>query len=479
METEYVPTIGLEIHAELKTATKMFCSSKNDPDEVRPNVNICPVCMAHPGTLPVLNKQAIEHVLRVGTAIGATLADYTEWDRKNYFYPDLPKGYQLSQYEFPLIQGGSINGVDITRIHLEEDTARSIHDPVTGATLVDYNRAGVPLMELVSEPTIHSATDAGNFARELQRLLRTLNVSEANMEKGEMRVEANVSVAKKGEGLGTKVEIKNLNSFKAMEKAVAYEIERHITMLKKGEKIQQQTLGWDEARQKTFAQRTKEGSADYRYFPDPDIPKLVTSEVPAFAHKTLKDSLPRLPWEKRKAYLEKGISSQDAELYVEDERIGGFFEEVASLLLWEGERIKLASNYIATDLVKIIKDIEEGESTIVKKIDIAAEHFAELVNMLFEGKLSSRGGKDVLQHMSKGGGKPSKIAQEHGLMKQSDTGALSAIVDAVIANNAAAVASYKGGKAESLQYLIGQGMKESRGSADPAVLRELFTKALA
>src|SRR3989338_5858924 len=259
---EYRPTIGLEIHAELNTKTKMFCRSKNDPFASEANVHICPVCMAHPGTLPVINGEAIRHVLKVGLALGSTLADYTEFDRKNYFYPDLPKGYQLSQYEYPLVSGGKLRDVEITRIHLEEDTASSIHDERSGATVIDYNRAGVPLMELVTEPVITSAKQAGDFARELQLLLKYLDASEANMEKGEMRVEANISVANTSE-LGTKVEVKNLNSFRAMERAVEYEIKRQTALLERGEKVIQQTLGWDEGKQATFPQRVKEGSAYY------------------------------------------------------------------------------------------------------------------------------------------------------------------------------------------------------------------------
>src|SRR3989338_6281564 len=283
----YHATIGLEVHAELKTQTKMFCNSKNDAHEARPNVNVCPVCLAHPGTLPVINREAVRQVLRVGVALGGTLADYTEFDRKNYFYPDLPKGYQISQYEFPLVSGGELNGVSITRVHLEEDTASSIHDEEGRATIIDFNRAGVPLMELVTEPVITSAAEAGAFARELQLLLRYLDASEANMEKGEMRVEANVSVSRSDLGnrglkvgsLGTKVEIKNLNSFRAMERAITYEIERQKKVLERGESVQQETRGWDEAKQATFSQRSKEGSADYRYFPDPDLPSLRISEI--------------------------------------------------------------------------------------------------------------------------------------------------------------------------------------------------------
>src|SRR3990167_6955121 len=256
---EYIPTIGLEVHAELKTRTKMFCNSKNDPDEKEPNVNICPVCMAHPGTLPVINKEAVKHVLKVGLAFNSTLADFTEFDRKNYFYPDIPKGYQISQYKFPLVSGGSLNGVAITRVHLEEDTARSIHDEKLSGkehTLLDFNRAGIPLMELVTEPIMHDAKTAGAFARELQLLLRYLGASEANMDKGQMRLEANVSVSPAPRGdLGVKVEVKNINSFRALEKAIEYEIKRQVDEIESGGKIVQETRGWDDVKQRTFSQR--------------------------------------------------------------------------------------------------------------------------------------------------------------------------------------------------------------------------------
>ncbi|HSE34934.1 MAG TPA: Asp-tRNA(Asn)/Glu-tRNA(Gln) amidotransferase subunit GatB, partial [Candidatus Paceibacterota bacterium] len=268
----YTATIGLEIHAELKTLTKMFCRCKNDPDEERPNWNICPVCTAQPGTLPVINKEALRHMIRIGHAVSGTIADFTEFDRKNYFYPDIPKGYQITQYKYPIVSGGSIRGVDLTRIHLEEDTGSSRHD--RGAyTLVDYNRAGVPLMELVTEPVIHDADTAVRFAKELQLLLRTLGASEANMEKGQMRVEANISISKTKE-FGTKVEVKNLNSFKSVHDAIRFELKRHAEVLARGEKIIQETRGWDENAGKTFAQRRKENANDYRYFPEPDLPKL-------------------------------------------------------------------------------------------------------------------------------------------------------------------------------------------------------------
>ncbi|HEY4493117.1 MAG TPA: Asp-tRNA(Asn)/Glu-tRNA(Gln) amidotransferase subunit GatB, partial [Candidatus Paceibacterota bacterium] len=301
----YLPTIGLEIHAELKTRTKMFCDSKNDSDEVRPNVNICPICTAQPGTLPTINREAVKHVLKVGVACGSNLADYSEFDRKNYFYPDIPKGYQISQYKYPLVSGGSLNGVALTRIHLEEDTARSQHGS-TGSpqdagdfSLIDFNRAGLPLMELVTEPVMHDAKTAGNFARELQLLLRYLGASEANMEKGQMRVEANISVAQnvngKAQKLGTKVEVKNINSFRAVEKAIEYEVKRQIEELEGGGVVVQETRGWDDAKGKTFSQRKKESSHDYRYFPEPDLPKLKLSEVAEFTTEGLKKGLPELP----------------------------------------------------------------------------------------------------------------------------------------------------------------------------------------
>lgn len=472
---QYEPTIGLEIHAELRTQTKMFCSSRNDPDETRPNVNICPVCLAHPGTLPVINREAVLHVLKVGTALGASLADYTEFDRKNYFYPDLPKGYQLSQYEFPLVSGGELAGVQITRVHLEEDTASSMHDEQTGETVIDYNRAGVPLMELVTEPVIKSAEQAGEFARELQLLLRALGASEANMEKGEMRVEANVSVGKDGKR-GTKVEIKNLNSFNAMERAVRYEIQRQQDALERGEVILQETRGWDENKQATFAQRTKEGSADYRYFPDPDLPSLKLSELPGYSEADIHSSLPELPAVRRARYVALGVKAEDADAFVKDERFGGFFDAVSQLLV--SDQVKTASNYIANDLVKVVRDIELRDSISRAEMPISAEYFAALVSMIATQKVTSRAAKDILAMSIQEGKDPRAVAQEHNLLIQTDTSALQATVEAVIARNPQVSADFKAGKSSALEFLLGQCMKELRGSGDPIVLRELLQKAL-
>jgi aspartyl-tRNA(Asn)/glutamyl-tRNA(Gln) amidotransferase subunit B len=448
----------------------MFCRCKNDPDEGRPNWNICPVCTAQPGTLPVINKKAVEHVLRVGKALGSNLADFTEWDRKNYFYPDIPKGYQITQYKYPLVSGGTLAGVELTRIHLEEDTGSSRHD-VGDYSLVDYNRAGVPLMELVTEPVIHDAETAMRFAKELQLLLRYIGASDANMEKGEMRVEANISISET-DTFGTKVEVKNLNSFKSVGDAIAFEIKRHEEVLSRGEKIIQETRGWDENTGKTFSQRKKESANDYRYFPDPDLPKLVVTEVFGKNYEKL-PPLPELPWEKR-ARLAKEFGFQDAitEMYVTDTVLGEFFEEVVTGFGGDKELGKLASNYISSDLSSLMK---AGDGTTGKVIP---KEFIALIKMVKEGDLSSRGAKDTLAIMYKEGGEPKAIAEREGLIQKSDTEALKKIAQEIIDANATVVAEYKAGKAASLQFLIGQGMKATRGSANPTVLAEVFKELL-
>jgi len=469
---DYKTTIGLEIHAELKTNTKMFCSSKNDSDETRPNINICPVCTAQPGTLPVINKEAVKSVLKVGLALNGQLADFTEFDRKSYFYPDIPKGYQISQYKYPLVSGGELNGVKITRVHLEEDTARSTHNGEY--SLIDFNRAGVPLMELVTEPVIETAQQASCFARELQLILRYLNVSDANMEKGEMRVEANISVSK-DEGLGTKVEIKNLNSFRVVEKAIVYEVRRQQELLEAGEIIIQETRGWDENSQATFSQRVKEGSADYRYFPDPDLPKLKISEIPEFQAEILKKEIPELPQAKRERYAKEfGIKDEDIEAYVLNKDLAELFEAVGNNFSENREIIKLASNYLTSDLVGLIKE----DNQIVGLGKITAEDFVGLIQLVKEEKISSRGAKDILAIMYKEGGIPEKIAKEKQLFQMNDEEELQKIIQQVLSGNPNVVAEYKKGKEISLQYLIGQGMKISQGSANPAKISELLKKNL-
>ncbi len=469
LKNKYLATIGLEIHAELKTRTKMFCSCKNDPDEKRPNVNICEVCTAQPGTLPVLNHDAIKKVIQVGLACGSKIADFTEWDRKNYFYPDIPKGYQISQYKYPIVSGGSINGVELTRIHLEEDTGRSSHDK-GDFSLVDFNRAGLPLMELVTEPVIHDAKTAGDFARELQLLLQYLGAGDANMEKGEMRVEANISVSKEKEKLGTKVEVKNINSFKAVEKAIEYEIERHIEALENGEKIVQETRGWDDAKQKTFSQRLKESSHDYRYFPDPDLPKMMFSEV--FDLKKLKEELPELPWQRREKYIKTfGINEVVAESFVGNIELGNFFEKVIADFGNDKNLVKLASNYISSDLVGLMSKNPELKYPSDKK-------FAKIITMISEGKLSSRTAKDMVLRLVEKDINPEEVAEKEGLIQHSDEGALKSIIEKIVAENPKVAADYKGGKEASLQFLVGQVMKETKGSANPQSIKKVLLEVI-
>jgi aspartyl-tRNA(Asn)/glutamyl-tRNA(Gln) amidotransferase subunit B len=492
---KYKATIGLEIHAEMKTKTKMFCNCKNNPDEEKPNINICPVCTGHPGTLPVINKQAVKNVLLVGVALGAKLADFTEWDRKNYFYPDIPKGYQISQYKYPLVAGGKLNGINITRIHLEEDTAKSSHDQ-GDFSLVDFNRAGVPLMELVTEPELHNGKDTADFARELQLLLQYLGVGDANMEKGEMRIEANISVSTT-EKLGTKVEVKNINSFKAVEKAVAYEIERHIQVLESGGKIVQETRGWNEDKQSTFSQRLKENSNDYRYFPDPDLPKMKISEIAEFNTEQLKKELPELPWQKRERYENNyGIKAVDVEIFVRPGIISSFFEKVCADFSSDKNLIKLASNYIISDLLGLLKNQENtflnglADTCFLTREEIRGPEkknclgfcedgsFASLIRMVAESKISSRGAKDILKIMFEKGGNPADIAEKENLLQKSDLGELEKIAEQIIVDNAKVVADYKAGKEVALMSLVGQGMKATKGSANPQVLKEVFLKLL-
>ena len=470
MSKQYYTTIGLEIHAELNTNSKMFCGCKNDPDEINPNINICPVCMAHPGTLPVINKKAVESVINVGLALGSKIADFTEFDRKNYFYPDIPKAYQISQYKFPIVSGGSLKGVDITRVHLEEDTATSKHDR-GDYSLVDFNRAGVPLMELVTEPVIHSARQAGDFGRELQIVLRYLGVSEANMEKGQMRVELNISISEDPNKFGTKVEVKNINSFKAIERAAEYETKRMTELLEqgRGDEIIQETRGWDENKQSTFSQRVKENANDYRYFPDPDLPKLFLNKI--FDIEKLRSELPELPEAKRNRYRnDYGIKDEDIESYIFDSELGSWFEKVANILK-NKDNIKTASNYITSDYLGLKKTNLGAELPSV-------ENFVELIEMVSESKISSRGAKDILAIMVLKDESPAKIAEEKGLIQNHDEGALKEIIQKVMDANPAVVATYKGGKENAIMSLVGQVMKESKGSANPGLVQKILKELL-
>ena len=467
----YKTTVGIEVHAELKTKSKMFCGCPNDPHASEPNANVCPVCMAHPGTLPTVNKEAVRLLMEIGTAIGGTLATYSEFDRKNYFYPDIPKAYQISQYEFPFVTGGTLAGVAITRIHLEEDTARSQHNDTDGTSYVDFNRAGVPLMELVTEPVIHDAETAGAFARELQLLLRSLGASDANMERGEMRVEANISVSKTDE-LGTKVEVKNLNSFKSVESAIIYETKRHIEAFETGEKIIQETRGWDENRSKTFTQRVKESADDYRYFPDPDIPKFDRSEIPEFNDSRLSEIISKTPDNKRIYYRELGLADDKIEIIIADVDRDKFFLQVIEKLASK-EAQALAANYFTSDLLGLCESAKRSLA------EAKADHFADLITLVIDNQITSRVAKDILDEAVFGEQAPESIAKERGLLQQNSAKELLPIIRAIIAEHKSVVAEYKAGKESSLQFLIGQGMKATKGSANPKLLADLLQQELA
>lgn len=462
---QYIPTIGLEVHAELKTNSKMFCGCKNDPHDGEPNTHVCPVCLAHPGTLPVANQAAIEKVLRFGKAVGATVATYTEFDRKNYFYPDIPKAYQISQYAYPFLTGGELAGVKLTRVHLEEDTARSQHDQTSGS-LVDFNRAGVPLMELVTEPVIHDAATAERFAKELQLLLRTLDISDANMERGEMRVEANISISKTDE-LGTKVEVKNLNSFRSVVGAIEYEIARHQEVLEAGNSLSQETRGWDEVKLKTFTQRSKETAKDYRYFPDPDLPKMDVAEIAA----RVGENMPILPNEKRTTYHNLGLPSEQIELIISHQDIDKIFANLLTIST-EPRLIKLAANYLTSDVIALVS------SSNLHFKDFRVTAFAELMGMVVEDSVNSRTAKNLLPETFVDGPTMKDIATERGLLQVQDDSALDAIVAQIISEHAGVVDELTSGKTAAMQFLVGQGMKLSRGTANPGKLAERITAAL-
>ena len=490
---ESQPVIGLEVHVELRTKSKMFCSCPNDSNEYRPNTLICPICLAHPGTLPVINKKALEEVLMVGLALNSEIPEYSKFDRKNYFYPDLPKGYQISQYDMPLCKGGHLRlflsndpienqkDIQIRRIHLEEDTARLIHPIDKKSTLIDFNRAGVPLMELVTEPVMHTGKEARLFAQGLQLVLRTLGVSEADMEKGQMRCEVNISLSK-DKSLGTKVEIKNLNSFRAIEKAIDFEIQRQKTALEQGEKIIQETRGWEAEKEITYSQRWKEEAQDYRYFPEPDLPLLhihSKDKLPGvFDLEELKAKMPEMPWIKQEKVKEQyGFSHNEAIIFIQDEKLFSFFEQVVeefNKVKAKDKAVDLARNYLISDL----KGLMETESISWDNVKINPLSFAQLIILLLEEKISSRVAKDILIEITKNGGKPYQLIKEKGLEQVSEATELKKIVCEIIENNPAAVEDYKKGKTNTIQFLVGQAMAKTKGAANPAVLEKLFKEKL-
>jgi len=479
---EYQPTIGLEIHVELKTKSKMFCNCKNDPNERHPNVNICPICIGHPGVLPVINKEAIRKTIKTGLALNCQIPEYSKFDRKNYFYPDLPKNYQISQLYQPLCKKGflEINGkkIRIREVHLEEDTGRLVHPEGADYSLIDFNRAGIPLMELVTEPDLGLAKEAREFAEELRLILRYLDVSDADMEKGQMRVEANISLGEKGV-LGTKVEIKNLNSFRAVEKSIDYEIKRQEKILKTGKKVIQETRGWDDEKGVTFPQREKEYAHDYRYFPEPDLPILHLG-MPEYLNE-VKAEIPELPQQKRERLdREYKLEEKSIEPFVFKKDLGEYFEKVISELdpslphekLFD--LIKLASNYLITDLQGLLR----GASVSGEEFLITPENFSEFITLIYEGKISSKIAKIVLEEMFQTGKDPSQIIEEKGIILITDEIKIEKIAEEIISKNQKAVLDFKKGKETALQFLIGQVMKETKGEVNPEIASKILKKLL-
>ncbi len=482
----FTPTIGLEIHIEPKTKTKMFCSCLNDPKEIKPNVNICPVCLAHPGSLPVMNKVAIQAIAKLGLSLGGKIDNYSQFDRKSYFYPDLPKGYQISQYEHPIVKGGSLKDVRITRIHMEEDTGRLLHNETTNYqllttnySLVDFNRAGVPLIELVTEPDVENAEQAVAFAKELQLILRYLEISDADMEKGQMRVEANISISDKhqetsNKKLGTKVEVKNLNSFKAVYGAIIYETKRQEEILVEGGKITQETRGWNDKTGKTESQRLKESAHDYRYFPEPDLPPLNMS---AFNLEKIKTELPELPEAKRNRFKQEfKISEEQIEILVNDKTKAEYFEESATELKNQmpNTKYQMLVNYFVSDLQGLISE----SKTEIKDLKISPHEFAHFIFLIEKGTLSSRLAKDLLKKMFNTGDDPETLIAKENISVIQDEGALSAIVKKIIAENPQTVKDYQNGKITAIQFMVGKAMASTKGSANPQILSKLFKELL-
>ena len=481
--SRYEAVIGIEIHCQLKTVSKMFCGCSTEIDVAAPNSHCCPVCLGLPGVLPTINKKAVEFVIATGFAIEAKVATTTRWDRKNYFYPDLPKGYQISQYQLPLAAEGRLTfdtsdgpfTVCVRRAHLEEDTGRLIHAELDGrrVSLIDFNRSGMPLMEIVTEPDIRTAEQARRYAEELRLLMQTIGASDAEMENGQMRVEANVSIRPRGqEAFGTRVEVKNMNSMRAVERAIAFEIERQTVAVDAGEKIHMETRGWDEARQSTYHMRPKEEENDYRYFPEPDLPPLLTS--PEWLAE-IKAHLPELPSTRRRRYRdEQGLSVYDADVLVNDATAAALFE--GALAADPGVPAKLLANWVTGEYMRLAKG---GEGSGVAAVDPA--ELAALVKLVVEGSISGTNAKEVFaEHFATGKG-VSSIVKARGFEQISDSGALGAAIDTVLVANPAAVADYRAGKSEVVGFLVGQVMKATRGQANAGMvqnaLRERLDKA--
>jgi aspartyl-tRNA(Asn)/glutamyl-tRNA(Gln) amidotransferase subunit B len=477
----YEPVIGLEVHVEMLTESKMFCACPVvDSTVAAPNTAVCPVCAGHPGTLPVTNERVVEYALRVATALECQIAPISIFARKNYFYPDLPKGYQITQYEQPLAEHGRITLVTsqgekvirIHRVHLEEDTGKLTHVEQSGASfsLVDLNRAGVPLLEIVTEPDFRSAEEVRAYAESLRALVRYLGVNSGDLEKGVMRIEPNISVRPVGrEELGTKVEIKNLNSFKALERGVAYEINRQIAVLEAGGVVAQETVGWDEAKQATFSQRTKEDAHDYRYFPEPDLPPLVVSQG---WMDEVRESLPELPWERSRRFAQDyGLSLAESWQLAAEKAAGEYFEAV---LKAGSGGVRTVYAWVTGELFALMN----ASGTGFESLRVQPNDLADLLNLMAEGQVNQNTAKSILTDMFATGASAAEIVAEKGLTQVSDTDLIAKIVTEALAENPGEVASYQAGKTTVANFLFGQVMRKAGGQANPQVVRAELEKQL-
>jgi aspartyl-tRNA(Asn)/glutamyl-tRNA(Gln) amidotransferase subunit B len=467
----YEAVIGIEVHCQLKTVSKMFCGCSNTYADAPPNTHVCPVCLGLPGALPTINRKAVEHVLATGVAIGAETPEATRWDRKNYFYPDLPKGYQISQYDLPLASHGKLAfqtsegevTIGITRAHLEEDTAKLTHATDAAGrrvSLVDFNRSGAPLMEIVTDPDVRTAEQARRYAEELQALLRAIGASDADMERGQMRVEANISLRPRGtEPFGTRVEVKNMNSFRSVERAIAFEVERQAAALDAGEELTQDTRGWNEDRGTTYVMRSKEDSHDYRYFPEPDLPPLRVDDV---LLQSIREGMPELPSARRARYEQAfGLSAYDAGVIVAEPAAASLFEDARQ----GGADVKALANWVTGPFLGLFKTDPDAARRV------RGDQLADLLRRVAEGELSGTNAKEVFAAHAADGSSVAEIVESRGLRQISDAGALGSVIDEVLAANPKAVADHRAGK-PALGFLVGQVMKATRGQANAAVVQE-------
>jgi len=473
---EFEPVIGLEVHAQLKTKTKIFCGCSTSFG-APPNTHTCPVCLGMPGVLPVLNKKVVEYTLRMALATNCSISPNSRFARKNYFYPDLPKGYQISQYELPIAQNGhvdiDINGrskrIGITRIHMEEDAGKLNHDPIRPLSMVDFNRTGVPLIEIVSEPEIGSPEEAGAYLRQLRSIVRYVGICDGNMEEGSFRCDANISIKPKGaEKFGTRTEIKNLNSFKHVEKALHFEINRQKDILKDGGRVVQETRLWDPDKNRTTSMRSKEEAPDYRYFPDPDLLPLVIDDEWIEAVKKI---LPELPGEKKSRFIAKYmLPSYDAGILTSSRELADYFE--ACLKTFPNP--KQVSNWIMGSLLGLLN--AEGKS--ITASPISAQNLSRLLKLIEDGVISGKIAKTVFEEMAKSGTPPQTIVEEKGLVQVTDESAIEAIVLKVLERCSREVEDYKGGKTKLFGFFVGQVMKETRGKANPKIVNEILKTKL-